>query len=172
VTRKLSTFAAVAVLTLGAVAVYAGWTFDASLGTGFVGKGDVQLALGLNNAQVQNTIVNFTYSSSSSTTWTCTKTWVTGSESHETEHVVVQNRHNTTSVSGVVSSVARVRNQITGYNLMGFSGSPSVTESGQAVGTCPADPSGFVFDEDSVETQTTGGGLSVNGVPLDPLARY
>ena len=62
---KKSIFAAMAVISLATVAIFASVTFDSSTGTGFVGKGDVQLALGLNNAQMQAynlNNLNFSYS--------------------------------------------------------------------------------------------------------------
>jgi hypothetical protein len=135
-------------------------TFDAGTGTGFVGKGDVQLALGLNNSQIQNASVSFTYSSTSvsSATWTCDK------DSNDN----TQERANTTTTTtqGVVSTVARVKNQITGYNLTGFGGGTSVeTErEGPAVGSCPTGWTAIDLVEG--DPVVTGGGLFVNGVPL------
>jgi len=135
-------------------------TFDAGTGVGFVGKGDVQLALGLNNAQIQNTPVAFSYSSTSvaSTTWTCDRD--AGPQTQERANTT------TTTTQGVVSTVARVKNQITGYNLTGFSaGSSVVTEhEGPAIGSCPTGWTAIDLVEG--EPEVIGGGLFVNGVLL------
>jgi hypothetical protein len=157
------TIAAAAAAALVSTAAIAAVTFDASSGTGFVGKGDVQLALGMNNAQVQNATLNFTYTSTDTTFWTCTRTFTLGNGNTQE---IVQVRNNSTTTQGVLSSVARVKNQITGYNLLGYAGGgASISTDGPAVGSCPASPSGFVYD-DNAETTSLGGGLSVNGVPL------
>jgi len=161
--RKTMFAGAVALAAISTVAV-AAVTFDSASGTGFVGKGDVQLALGLNNAQVQNTPVNFTYSSTSvsEVSWDCTNA--------NNEHVQQRSRTTTTSTQGVVSSVARVKNQITGYNLTGWSGTVSNTSDtdGPALNSCPANPSTFYLSSPAGDPVVTvlGGGLSVNGVPI------
>ena len=161
-----TSLAAAAVLVAAGAAVAApasaAVSFDPATGTGFVGKGDVQLALGLNNAQLQSTPVVFTVASDTTSTWTCSKVVVTG---NGTEKESVQHRHSTTSVAGVVSSQARVRNQITGFLLSGY-GARTVVSDGPAVGTCPNSSSGFRFDDNVQTTGTAGSGLLVNGVPL------
>jgi len=128
-----------AVAALLAVTAFASVTFDPTTGAGFVGKGDVQLVLGMNNAQVQNTPVSFTYSSSSTTvtsyTWTCDRD--AGPQTQERANVTTA----TNSTQGIVSSVARVRNQITGFNLLGWNGAPTITSTteheGPQIGSCP-----------------------------------
>src|SRR5688572_20585347 len=105
--KTISTFALVATLSIIA---FAAVTFDPATGAGFVGKGDVQLALGLNNAQVQNANPQFKYNSSSTTvtsySWTCDKD--TGPQTQERANETTT----TNSIQGVVSSTARVKNQI------------------------------------------------------------
>ena len=161
--NKMLLAAGVALATISSVAV-AAVTFDANTGTGFVGKGDVQLALGLNNAQVQNTAVNFTYNSTSvsEVSWECTNA--------NNEKVQERERTTTTSIQGVVSSVARVKNQITGYNLTGWNGTVSETSEsdGPKLNSCPASPSTFYLSSPAGDPVVTvlGGGLSVNGVPI------
>lgn len=154
-------YAAAAATAFVASAASAAVIFDETTGTGFVGKGDVQLALGLNNAGLQ-ALGNptFTYESVTENSWDCVKIVVTGNGSIRE---IVQERNNMRGVSGLVSSIARVKNQITGYNLSGYS-STSHTTDGPATGSCPNDNSEFV--EGSVQSLTIGGGLSVNGVPL------
>jgi hypothetical protein len=134
-------------------------TFDPSTGTGWVGKGDVQLAYGWNNAKG----VSFSYEAGSTTTWTCTREWETP-QGKEME--VVQNRHNATSTTGLLVTVTRENSKgkdgpVTGFRLDGWNGAPTVVTSGQDLGTCPAEPSGFVFDVGSDVTASTGGGLIV-----------
>jgi hypothetical protein len=117
-----------------ATAAFAAVTFDAATGVGFVGKGDVQLAFGMNNSQIQKAVVSFSASSVTEveTTWDC----VNDNNGRE------QERSNTskTKVKGVVNDLERVRNQVTGYILQGYDGSETerVTEQGQAIGSCPA----------------------------------
>jgi hypothetical protein len=101
-------------------------TFNPADGTGFVGKGDVQTALGLNNAQMQGLIqsggVSFTYVTKD--TYEVVNAWATGN----VDNPVSLNYHTatvTTSVN-VNSTVAfdprkvNGQQQYTGFNLTGF----------------------------------------------------
>jgi len=127
-----------------------------------VGKGDVQLALGLNNAQLQATAdaLEFTYESVTSvqTTWTCDRDG--GSQTQERTNTL------TTTTSGVASAVARVKNQVTGFNLTGFEGEPSVSseKEGPAVGSCPTYWTAINLVQSDPVVQS--GGLYVNDVLL------
>jgi hypothetical protein len=157
---------------LGAAALIAGTaafsmrevTFDSTTGTGFVGKGDVQLLFGLNNKALQAAEgnIDFRYEgiSVTETTWTCSRINNGGNEV-----VTPRNASVTTSVAGVLNTVERMKNQITGFGLTGYDGTPesSTTSEGQALGSCPADGSGqFTYDENSeTTTTTTSGGLQV-----------
>jgi hypothetical protein len=106
--------------------VLASVTFDPATGTGFVGKGDVQTALGLNNAQMQSLIqsggVSFTYQTVD--TYEVVNAWATG----EIDKPVSLNYHTATvttsvNVNATVASEARKVNgqqQYTGFNLIGF----------------------------------------------------
>jgi hypothetical protein len=75
----------------------------------------------------------------------------------------------TKTTTSVVNSIARVKNQITGFNMEGFKSSVSTSDSivdGPAVNSCPDANSGYVFDADSsvhtdVSDVTTGGVLTV-----------
>lgn len=159
--RKLIGTFALVLMALGLlVAPASAYTLNAD-GTGFVGKGEVQTALGLNNNQLQQqagTLV-FTFESTtvSETTWTCDKD--NGPQTQERE------RTTTTETQGVVSSIARERNQITGFNLNGFSSSTSeVTFDGPRVGSCP---SGWTaIDTVQGEPELVSSSLKVNGVAL------
>jgi len=132
----------------------------------FVGKGDVQLFFGWNNQTLQRNAgsVDFQLNSGETTTWTCTRTWVTGPEGNETEHETVQNRHNTTSIQAFFTTQGRdlsegLNGPNTGFVLT-VDGDPTIIADGPGVGTCPADPSGFVYDENAVTTPT-GSGLQI-----------
>ncbi|MFI7494481.1 hypothetical protein ACH9D2_07145 [Kocuria sp. M4R2S49] len=128
-----TTFAATMAFAAPALAAV---TFDPATGNGFVGKGDVQLAFGWNNKQLQDNAgqVDFEAVTESTTvgTWTCDRD--AGPQTQE------RSRTTTTTTSGVVDAIARERNQITGFTLSGYSGTPVevVTGSdGPAYLTCP-----------------------------------
>jgi hypothetical protein len=151
--RGLLGIAAAAVIT---VAAYAAVTFDPATGTGFVGKGDVQTAFGWNNPQLQANAggVAFQYYATSTATWTCR--WVTGEgtngeQTHNLDRTTIQ------GVSGVVSYDARARNQINGFILTGWEGTPRIITQGPPLRSC-AQPDSEIVDYS--ETQT-GGGLQV-----------
>jgi hypothetical protein len=137
----LSAFALIATLSL---VVFAAITIDDE-GVGFVGKGDVQLAFGWNNAQLQSNAdeVDFAFNSEttvvSEVSWTCTNT--------NNENTQIRERTTTTSSisSGLLDAPARVRNQITGFNLNGFkegttTTSGGTTTEGPALNSCPSGP--------------------------------
>lgn len=157
--RMLASVAAATALV--STAAFAAVTFDETTGAGFVGKGDVQYTLGLNNAQVQAATLVFTYASTTETVteWTCDRD--AGPQTQERSSTV------TSSTQGVVSAVARVKNQITGYTLSGFVGTPTtavVATDGPAPLSCP---SGWTAINASTSTSPVGdAGLLVNGVPL------
>ncbi len=114
--RKTLSGLAVAFVALALMlsSVAASVTFDSSTGIGFVGKGDVQLVLGLNNAGVQALgNPSFTYNATtvSEVSWECTN--------ENNDRVQERARTTTTETSGIVSSIARERNQITVYILNG-----------------------------------------------------
>ena len=139
-------------------------TFDAATGTGFVGKGDVQIVFDWNNKALQThaSTVDFRVDSVSETTWTCTKTVLTGNDEIKE---IVQERSTTTSVQGLVTTVARDNSKgkdggITGFFLEGYEGTATLETDGPAPGTCPASPSGFVYDQNA-QTTELGGGLEV-----------
>jgi hypothetical protein len=126
--KKTLILAAAALATISTAAV--AQTYD---GPNFVSKGSVQQALNLNNAGIQNGTFAFTYKTETVTevSWTCTNT--------RNENVQERERTTTTAVSGVISSSARERNQITGFNLTGFSGAVTETSTseGNQLNSCP-----------------------------------
>jgi hypothetical protein len=172
--RKIKIFGVLTLIAAVSIAVYATVTFDPLTGIGFVGKGDVQYTLGLNNAGVQALgNPSFTYNATSTkvteVSWVCTNS--------NNEHTQERARTTTTtnSVQGIVSSIARERNQITGYILNGYSGTPTITgenttTDGPPVDSCPASPSTWYLSTPAgapeTITDTSSGGLYVNGVLL------
>jgi hypothetical protein len=138
---KKTILASLAAVALAASTVFATVTFDPNTGTGFVGKGDVQLAFGWNNAALQTNAagVTFTYNVTNSYTAVCT--WVTG-EGTRGEQTHNVNHTKASSLVGNVIVDARTRTQITGFNLTGWMGDEP-TETGETPvegGACPGNP--------------------------------
>lgn len=157
--------AGIALASISTAAI-AAVTFDPVNGTGFVGKGDVQLALGYNNKALQDNAASleFTYESTTEqvTSWECVN--------DRNEQIQERSRTTTSETVGVVDAIARERNQITGFNLLGFDGSVSsvVDTDGPPLNSCPNANSSFVLGSTVVGDPVTlsGSGLAVNGVPL------
>ncbi len=161
--RALITALAVSGLALSATAATAAVTFDPATGTGFVGKGDVQVALNYNNKQLQDNAgsLEFEYVGTVVTevSWICTN--------DRNENEQQRERTTTTSISGVVDSVARERNQITGFNLTGFSGTiTDSTTDGNVPNSCPSGPWRLTTPAGDAEVIASTSTLTVNGVPL------
>ncbi len=167
-TRKLKVILSLVMVTLFMVstAVFAAVTFDPATGTGFVGKGDVQLALGLNNTQLQAVAESlaFTYGDEITMSQEC--------ERDGNKGIVTRTFQRERNIDSTVLYETR-RNggngQVTGFNLMGYSGGTG----GFTMPTdiCPNpnenpaqekwDPAGPVQIDSS-----TDGVLKVNGVAL------
>lgn len=143
-------------------------TFDPDKGTGFVGKGDVQLVYGWNNKVLQDNAnsVKFQYVGISTTvtevSWECTNN----------SNQKVQERERTTttetSISGVVTTVARERNQITGFSLTEYASvkeESTVATDGPTVNSCSNNSTLTKRAGDPVvdqEASTSTGGLQVS----------
>jgi hypothetical protein len=164
--RKLSgtgalALAAMALLLSSALAAV---TFDPATGTGFVGKGDVQQALGWNNKQLQDNAESLAFEATSEVvterSWICTNT--------NNENTQVRERTTTTSIQGVVSATERERNQITGFNLTGYSGTPteSSTTEGNPLNSCPSGPWSLTTPAGDPVVVSSTSSLTVNGVAL------
>ena len=123
-----------AALVFASAVAFASVSFDPATGTGFVGKGDVQLVYGWNNKQLQDNAgaVGFQATSVSRVfaTWTCDS-----DAGPQTQHRL---NFTTTSTQKVPATIARERNQVTGFILNGYSGTPTVTEQtiGPSLGYC------------------------------------
>lgn len=133
---------------------FAAVTFDPATG-GFVGKGDVQLAFGWNNAQLQNKAndVKFSYVAKSTTDVGCE--WYTGSDRNLKRHEVQHD--SVTEVSSQVVGTARKNSQldVTGFML----GSIAVPIGDiPAIGdACPGNPGNGAVVFEIGQTVTTGG---------------
>jgi hypothetical protein len=158
---SLAFAAAAASVALVASSASAAVVFDPATGEGFVGKGDVQDAFGWNNKQLQDNAdaVQFSVSSTVVTevTWVCTN-----SNNEQTQD---RERTTTTSVEGLVESVARERKQVTGFNLAGYEGDleESSSTEGPAVNSCPSGPWTLTTPAGDPEVvESSGGGMSVS----------
>jgi hypothetical protein len=145
-------------MLLSAGAALAAVTFDSATGTGFVGKGDVQDVFDWNNKQLQDNAgsVQFRFVSEKveETTWTCDRD--AGPQIQE------RNRTTTTTTQQIVDKIAREKNQITGFNLTGYSGpaQESSTTEGPPEGSCPT---GWTLTEGpTTETISSSGVLQVS----------
>jgi hypothetical protein len=153
---------ALVAMLVAAGAVFAAVTFDPVTGTGFVGKGDVQTAFGWNNQQLQQNAgsVSFSATTVSEQSWVCDRD--AGPQTQE--------RSRTTTTQGVVSNIARVKNQITGFNLTGYSGTPSSTTEGPALGSCPTGWTAGPISDPVVDEAASG--LFVSAPGFDPVKIY
>ncbi|MFN3514759.1 MAG: hypothetical protein ACK41C_17070 [Phenylobacterium sp.] len=149
-------------------AALAAVTFDPATGTGFVGKGDVQLVYGWNNKALQDNAGSVQFRANATTvtevSWICTN-----SNNEQTQE---RARTTTTEVQGVVTSVARERNQITGFNLNGYSGTPtqsSETE-GPPLNSCPSGP--WTLTTPAGAPEVVGGGADGLEVSTDGTTWY
>jgi hypothetical protein len=157
--------AAVAVALL-ATSVYAAVNFDPATGTGLVGKGDVQLVYGWNNKALQDNAGSVQFQATSEVvteiSWICTNS--------NNENTQERERTTTTTVQGVLESVARERNQITGFILNGYDGAPTSTgpvTNGPPLNSCPNAAAGWSLTTpagDPVEVSSTSTlQVSING---------
>jgi hypothetical protein len=111
-------FAGVGLLAASGLAL-ATVTFNPSTGTGFVGKGDVQLAFGWNNAQAQNNLGSTSFTYVERATYAAVCTWTTGEGTRgEQTHNVTHTK--AIGVDGAVSRNLRVHSQVDGIVLDGY----------------------------------------------------
>lgn len=124
----VATLALTALLGLGAVANAAVIVDDS--GAGFIGKGDVQIVFTWTNKDLQDNAkyVKFRNKSVTEVSWKCTK-----------DNGNVQERELTTTTQGLLTSTARMKTQVTGFNLVGYDQStlPTSKTEGPALNTCP-----------------------------------
>jgi hypothetical protein len=146
---------------MASATVLASVSFDPSTGTGFVGKGDVQTALGWNNAQAQANAgsLSFTYSEVVQQTVSCEK---------ETHHsTMTRSGTRTGSVNDTLSYNARTHKQVDGFLLTGFTSQNDSWGSWSGdnnVNSCFSQ--GWTITADDL-TVISGPALYVNGVALN-----
>lgn len=141
-----------------ATTAYAAVIFDGISGTGFVGKGDVQLAFGWNNAQLQSNAPGVTFSYQSQKTYDVTCEWDTGTRNVVHHLITIPRKQN---INSAVAYDARTRNQITGFTLTGFGDTTVTGPDVPAVGeSCPGNQPGEVTAV--IEVGGAAGQLFVN----------
>ncbi|MGG0177502.1 hypothetical protein [Gottfriedia acidiceleris] len=176
-------------LTLGVATsgAHAAVTFDSAAGTGFVGKGDVQLAFNWNNAALQKNASALTFTYEAKDTYVVTEYWETltgGKQPKIVTHEITVPKH--ASVSADVAYDARKANQINGFNLNHFG--TVVTDGTVPVVGDPLTGNREVYDDaegvwvhatvTEVKPVSSEGGLFVNyngtsiampNTPVDPV---
>jgi hypothetical protein len=155
---KVLTAIALAATATAALAIV---TFDPGTGAGFVGKGDVQIAFGWNNAQLQNRAggITFTYNDSATFDVRCEWNTETGNDSIIHHDITVPRHRN---ISAAIEYDARVRTQITGFKLKKFASNLIIDGNVPQVGdTCPGNSDHGLVTE-VTPTGSTGGGLYVH----------
>jgi hypothetical protein len=152
-----------AVVLLFAVSLFAAVTFDPDSGTGFVGKGDVQIAFGWNNAQLQNNAnnVSFTYDASENYSAVCTWTTGEGTRGERTHNVTHTKSTSVLSALAYDPRQTKGQKQFTGFNLLGFGAVTYVGDVPVEGGACPGNPgTDGVWTAVTLESST--GGLYVH----------
>lgn len=142
-----------------ASAAYASVTFDPATGMGFVGKGDVQLALGMNNAVIQQYAnqLAFSYQVMDKYDATCEWTTTTGNGRVIYHDVTVKK---TVRVNDAVAYDARTHKQVDGFNLTGY-GNVSQNIDPPAIGGACLGEGGHQGTWIDVTKTSTSGGLYV-----------
>jgi len=158
--KKLFVAAAAAVVATAALAIV---TFDPVTGSGFVGKGDVQIAFGWNNAQLQNKVtaggLTFTYNDAATYDVVCEWDTTTG-QGKIIHHDITIPRHR--NINSAIEYDKRVRTQITGFILKKYSSAIVVDGAAPQVGDgCPGNSDHGLVTEVTL-TGSTAGGLYVN----------
>ncbi|WP_368505291.1 hypothetical protein AB3N04_06515 [Alkalihalophilus sp. As8PL] len=150
-------------LTVFSSSAFAAVTFDSTTGTGFVGKGDVQNALGLNNAQLQKEAADLKFTYESVDTYEITVEWTTGEGTRgEQTHTVEHNK--TSSLTSDINSQSRTAKQINGFNLNGLSNTIAEGSIPKVGENFPGNSGHKVTEVNLVSSTNT---YYVNGVALD-----
>jgi hypothetical protein len=153
---------------LVAVPAFAAVTFNPEDGTGFVGKGDVQVAFTWNNKQLQENAngVSFSYDTIDSYSAVCT--WTTGEGTPGEQTHNVSHKFSSAVLSALDADPRQVKGQkqFTGFILSGF-GATSETGSAPVVGGPCMGNQGHGGVWTSVTPNGSTGGLWVHHNGLD-----
>lgn len=156
--------AAAAATAFISTAALAAVSFNSSTGTGFVGKGDIQVLYGWNNQQLQRNASGVTFSYDATDTYDVECYWetVTGNGKIVIHDITVP-RH--TRVNSSVAYDARSNSKgkdgpITGFNLTGFGSTTSEGTVPVVGATCPGGSQ--VATIIAVTLTSSSGGLSVS----------
>jgi hypothetical protein len=147
--RTIITAAIAAAMLLGSAGTAAAYTIDGD-GNGFVGKGEVQLAFGWNNTQVQTAApgVSFTLSEVAEYTMVCSRVHDRNGYQEQT----FKNREIGLTSAIEVDTRRNGKGAVTGFLLQGWDGEPEYTGEG-----CP---SGWPNEESRELNEDAGeGGL-------------
>ncbi len=151
-----------AVSMLAASPANASVTFDPLTGTGFVGKGDVQLVYGWNNAQLQSNASGVTFSFSQHDRYDVECEWTTttgGPNPREILHDITVTSNTRVNSSIAYEARKNSQGQITGFNLTGLGTTTTSGTTPVVGGTCPGASSvGTIVD---VYLVSSDGGLTV-----------
>lgn len=166
-------FATLAVLAVAAGAALATVTFDVATGKGFVGKGDVQLAFGWNNAKLQAQAgnVSFSYVQVEAADYEVVCEFDTPGNKHSTHHVQTTHKSLNDSLSFDVTKANRQnpRGDVTGFNLTGAT-NVQQTASGDPIPSvgdgCPGNSGLGAITGVTVTSSSSTGGLYVSDTAL------
>jgi len=155
---KKMLWAAAAATAFVASAASAAVIFDSTTGTGFVGKGDVQILYGWNNSQLQKNASGVSFGYDAVDTYDVTCEWDTGS--HNIVHHSVTHPTHTSVTSAIAYDPRQTKGQkqFTGFNLNGFGATTSTGDVPTVGGACPNGNSGIITAADLVSSE---GGLTV-----------
>jgi opacity protein-like surface antigen len=154
--KKFITAAVIATLAISSPAAAAVSVDD--FGFGFVGKGDVQLAFGWNNSQLQSNAAGLSFQYTLRSRYDVTCEWTTGPAHNRKTHVVETTKN--VNVNSKIDWDARRRNQINGFIMDGFINNGAGGQDVPVVGgSCPNGGDGLITEVELVSE--VGEGLTV-----------
>ncbi|WP_142752186.1 hypothetical protein [Neobacillus piezotolerans] len=163
--KKILSGLAAGALAMGLLAgsAFAAVTFDPATGAGYVGKGDVQTAMGWNNADLQKNAGDLVFTYKTKEVYAITVTWTTGDgkrgeKTHDVEHERIS------SINATIDFSPKSNKQISGFNLKYFTDEKEVTGKIPQVGEEFPGQSGHIVS--SVDLVSSTSGLYVNGVQI------
>jgi hypothetical protein len=118
--------------------------FDPLNGTGFAGKGDVQTAFGWSNKQLQDNASRVTFRYSQRTPWTAgcaveIEEWEgTGKDKIQVVETEVKEEKKTLNINGRVLTEPRMKQQVSGFLLTGYTQSDTSEPVPQEGDACKA----------------------------------